>query len=91
MKEVLSEKTRISKSDIKNVFEAFYKNYESDLDVFLTFFYENLEELHNKYGDIVQKDDIIWKAAKNFVTKEQFLKVNTLKSLYLNYFIEFLF
>lgn len=91
MEEVLSEKTRISKLDIKNVFEAFYINYESDIDVFLTFFYENLEELHNKYGDIVQRDDIIWEAAKNVVTKEQFMKVKTLKSLFLNYFIEFLF
>lgn len=82
MEEVLSDETRISKSDIKYVFEAIYKNYESDLDILLTFFNENMEELNDKYGDILQIDEIILEAAMNILTKEQLWKVNILKILF---------
>lgn len=76
MSEVLSEKSRISETDVNKVFEAVYNNDKFGLDEFLTFLFENLEEIIEKCRSNLKLSNLIMELASKAIKKQQLSKVS---------------
>lgn len=74
--EVLSEDSRIPKSDVGIVFEAVYNNHAVGLDVFLTFMYNNINAVEDKYGKNLRLVNLFTKLGNKLIGKEQLSKVS---------------
>lgn len=74
--EVLSEDSRIPKSDVVKVFEAVYNNHEVGLDVFLTFMYNNINEVEDKFGKSLRLVNLFTKLGNKLFGMEQVSKVS---------------
>lgn len=75
LSEVLTENTRISKSHVRNAFEAVYNNNEFGLDIFLTFLSKNVNVIDKKYGKNLRLVNLVTKLGNNIFGKQQLLKV----------------